>query len=218
VVPDADDHPFGPISDTLRRAAATLREADIPFLLGGSLAFWARGGKETVHDLDLVVRPADADPALDALEATGMRPERPPEGWLYKAWDGDVLVDLIFAPSGLEIDDDVLARAEELEVAAVGMRVMALEDALLTKLCALGEHQLDYEPLLQTARSLREQVDWEQVRSRTASSPYARAFFTLVEGLGVVDPPGPSPAVSVRPTSRAAGERPSLGPEPHAVR
>lgn len=220
MAPDADDHPFGPISETLRGAAATLREAGIPFLLGGSLAFWARGGKETVHDLDLVVRPADADAALDALSAAGMRPERPPEGWLYKAWDGDVLVDLIFAPSGLEIDDAVLERGEELEVAAVQMRVMALEDALLTKLCALGEHALDYEPLLQTARSLREQVDWDELRRRTGSSPYARAFFTLVEGLGIVEPStsDTGPSVSVRAARGASGARPSLGPEPHALR
>ena len=27
-----------------------------------------------------------------------MTPERPPEEWLVKAWDGDMLVDLIFDP------------------------------------------------------------------------------------------------------------------------
>lgn len=215
----SDASRFGPIEETLRRAAATLRDGGIPFLLGGSLAFWARGGKETVHDLDLIVRRQDADAALGALAGAGMRPERPPEGWLYKAWDGDVLVDLIFEPSGLEIDDEVLARGENLEVAAVEMRVMSLEDALVTKLCALGEHALDYEPLLQTARSLREQVDWDELRRRTAGNPYARAFFVLVEGLGVVEPAGaPRPAVSVR----APGERPdghrTLGPQPHDVR
>jgi hypothetical protein len=39
------------------------------------------------------------------------------------------------------------------------------------------------------ARPVREQVDWEEVRERTAESPYARTFFTLVEGLDVVQPP-----------------------------
>jgi hypothetical protein len=33
---------------------------------------------------------------------------------------------------------------------------------------------------------VREQVDWDAVRGRTAHSPYAAAFFTLAEGLGVV--------------------------------
>ncbi|HJS49306.1 MAG TPA: hypothetical protein VJ745_03210 [Gaiellaceae bacterium] len=34
--------------------------------------------------------------ALEALVLIGMRAERPPEDWLFKAWDGPILVDLIF--------------------------------------------------------------------------------------------------------------------------
>jgi len=40
---------------------------------------------------------------------------------------------------------------------------------------------------VQMARPVREQVDWAEVRARTEASPYARAFFTLVEELGIVD-------------------------------
>jgi predicted nucleotidyltransferase len=214
-----DDHPFGPISQTLRSAAATLREAGIPFLLGGSLAFWARGGKETANDLDLVVKPQDAEAALAALGEAGMRTERPPENWLLKAYDREVLVDIIFAPSGLEITDEVIARGEEVEVAAVRMRVMALEDALLTKLFALGEHQLDYEPLLQTARSLREKIDWAQLCDRSRGNPYAEAFFFLLERLDIVEAcdlrTEPSPVRELEPQSQ---RDPVLGPAPGAPR
>ena len=85
----------------------------MPFLLGGGLAVWARGGPNTDHDLDLMIRPRDAERALAALEAEGMRAEHPPEHWLVKAWDGEVLVDLIYEPSGMIVDDEVFARAEE---------------------------------------------------------------------------------------------------------
>ena len=54
----------------------------------------------------------------------------------------------------------------------------------------MGEHQLDYDAVLEIARTTREQIDWEAVRRRTADSPYAQAFFTLVEELGVVHPAG----------------------------
>jgi hypothetical protein len=67
------------------------------------------------------------------------------------------------------------------------MRVMALEDVLVTKLMALSEHSLRYESLLPIARALRERVDWEDVRGRTADSPFARAFFVMLEGLGVLE-------------------------------
>ena len=89
-----------------------------------------------------------------------MRPERPPEEWLLKAWDGDTLVDLIYCPKGLPMDDDVIARGEELSVLGMDIRVMALEDVMATKLMALTEHSLRYEGLLQIARALREQIDW----------------------------------------------------------
>jgi hypothetical protein len=218
---------FGPIAETLRKAAATLRGAGIPFLLGGSLAMWARGGKETTNDLDLMVKPHDAEAAAESLVASGMRRGQAPEEWLLKVYDGDVLVDLIFRPAGLgEIDDDVIARGEDLEVAAVRMRVMSIEDVLTTKLFALGEHYLDYEPLLQAARALREKIDWDSLRDRTAGNPYAAAFFTLVEELGIVaGDAGARPSrqrgeVEVRAVDGVAsgGTRPGIGPPADALR
>ena len=182
----SSEHSFEEISATLKKAASALRDNEIPYLLGGSLAFWAHGGPERRKDLDFMVKPEDAERALEALEAAGMRPEKPPEGWLYKGWDGDVLVDVIFRPKGMEIDDAVIERGEELEVLAMPLRVMALEDVLCTMLLALHEHHLDYSSLLEMARALREKVDWDDVRARTAHSPFARAFFTILEGTGII--------------------------------
>jgi predicted nucleotidyltransferase len=186
-VADADH--FEAIKESLKKAAAALHRAEVPFLLGGGLATWVRGGPESDHDLDLLVRAEDAERALETLAEEGMRTEKPPENWLYKAWDGDVLIDLIFSPSGQTITEENFERAEELEVNAVRMRVAALEDVLITKLLALGEHEADYGPVLELARSVREQVEWASVRARTAGSPFAKAFFTLVEELGIVPTP-----------------------------
>jgi hypothetical protein len=187
---------FDSLIDTMKIAVAALREADVQFMLGGSMAAWARGGPEPDNDLDLMVKPDDVDAALDALARAGMRTEHPPEEWLYKAWHGEVMIDLIFRPSGLELNDEVFERAEAMSVMAVGMPVMALEDALVTMLYALDEHALDYSRVLRIARALREQIDWPAVGARTSGSPYARAFLTLVEELGIA------------PTSRRAADRP----------
>jgi hypothetical protein len=187
------DQPFSQMEATLKKSAAALREAGIPFLLGGSLASWARGGPETRHDLDLMIKEEDVERALQALTEAGMRAEDPPEEWLVKAWDGDVLVDLIFWPKGLEIDDEVIARGEELAVLSMTMRVMAIEDVMITKLMALSEHHLRYEGVLAIARALRERVDWPHVRAATAASPFARAFFVIAEGLGILSHEGDAP-------------------------
>ena len=191
----ADEQEFAAIEHALKRAVSALRGADIPFLLGGSLASWARGGPETRHDLDLMIKPEDVDRALEAVADAGMETERPPEEWLVKAWDGETLVDLIYCPKGLPMDDDVIARGEDLSVLGMEIRVMALEDVMATKLMALTEHSLRYEGLLQIARALREQVDWPDVRARTESSTFARAFFVLLEGLEII-PASPARAPS----------------------
>jgi hypothetical protein len=178
---------FREMLPSLKKASAALREAEIPFILAGGVASWARGGPETDHDLDFMLKPEDAERALTTLEEAGMTPERPPEPWLYKVYDGDVLIDLIFSPSGLELTDEVIERSDELEVFAIPMRVMRPEDLLVTKLSAMTEHTINYRSCLEIARALREQIDWEDVRRRTEHSPFARAFFTLLEGLEIVD-------------------------------
>jgi len=191
------------VLETLKKSAAALRDAGIPYMLGGGVAAWARGGPESVHDVDLMIKPEDAQAALSALEDAGLRPENPPEEWLVKAWDGHVLVDLIFQPRCMEIDDEALQRAEVMNVKSQEMPVMALEDVLSTKLLALNERWLDYDQLLQIGRACREQIDWEEVRRRTAESPFARAFFEIVDGLGISEPAGAgaSPSGTRGPTT-----------------
>ena len=179
---------FERIEATLKRSVAALTSERVPFLLGGSLAVWARGGPDTCNDLDLMVRPDDADRALAALERAGMRTERPAEGWLYKALDGEVAIDLIFSPRAVPVDDATFERAEPVSVFGVELSAMALDDVVVSKLLALHDHYLDYEGPLQMARAVREKVDWKRVRSDTAGSPYARAFFTILEGLDLVAP------------------------------
>ncbi len=175
--------------EAMKRAVATLDAAEIPYLLGGGLGCWARGGPPSSNDIDLMVKPEDAARAQAALAETGLRPETPPEQWLLKAWDGEILIDLIFEPAGMRIDDAAIARGEPISVEAMGVRVMDLGDILTTKLFALDEHSADYRDLLLITRSLREQIDWEALRERTASSPFAAAFFTLAEGLEIVPVP-----------------------------
>jgi hypothetical protein len=179
---------FPELIEAMKAAAAALRDAEIPHLLGGGLAGWARGGPPTEHDVDFFVREEDAERALDVLVEAGMRPERPPEGWLVKAWCGEILIDLIFRPSGGPIADEHFDRAEQIDVMAQPLAVASLDDVITTKLLSLTEQEPDFTSVLELARSLREQIDWEFVRERTAPSPFARAFFTLIEELGIVEP------------------------------
>jgi len=173
------------MGDTTKKAVAALEADGIPYLLGGGLGCWAHGGPPSTNDVDLFILPGDADRSLEAMEKARLRTERPPEQWLVKAWDGDILIDLIFGPAGLEMSEEVFARGEVLGLFGMDIRVMALDDILVTKLMALDEHSLDLSQLLLIARALRENIDWESIDERTASSPYSRPFFALTEALGL---------------------------------
>ena len=175
---------FAHILETMKRCAAWLRAEQVDFVLAGSVAAWARGGPAVCSDLDFVVRPQDSERALEILAAHGLRTERPPEGWLVKAYDGDVLVDLIHEPNGLDLEQ-AFAAAEVLSVMSVDMPVMAADDVMVTKLSAFEEHYIDFEGLLPIARALREQIDWSDVRRRTADRPIAVGFLALAEALGI---------------------------------
>ena len=172
----------------MKAGAGVLQTSGIPFVLGGGLAAWARGGPKTEHDVDFLIRSEDGEAALAAFEHAGWKTERPPEGWLYKAWhENGGLVDLIYNPSGGPITDEIIERAVVLEVMALRIPVFSLEEVLTSKLLALTEQEPDFGSVLELARALREQIDWETVRERTEASPFAKAFFTLVEALGIVE-------------------------------
>lgn len=173
------------LTESLKRAVAALESHGLPYLLGGGLGCWARGGPPSSNDIDLMVKPEDAESAQRAMAEAGMRPETPPEQWLLKAWDGEILVDLIFEPSGMRITDEVIGRGDRLSVMAMKVCVMDLDDILVTKLLALDEHSADYRDLILITRSLREQIDWAGLRERTAASPFAAAFFTLADRLEI---------------------------------
>jgi hypothetical protein len=179
---------FDELIEAMKAGAGILQGCEIPFVLGGGLAAWARGGPKSEHDVDFMLKPDDADAALGAFEHAGWRTEKPPEGWLYKAWhENGALVDLIFCPSGGPITDETIERAPVREVMALRIPVFTLEDVMTTKLLSMTEQEPDYGAVLEIARALREQIEWDTVRERTDGSPWAKAFFVLVEELGIVD-------------------------------
>jgi nucleotidyltransferase DUF2204 len=180
---------FEELIQAMKDAVTVLQRAEVPFVLGGGLSAWARGGPRSEHDVDFLVRPEDVEAALSAFEAEGWKTDRPPEGWLVKAWhQNGSLVDLIFNPASGPITDELIERAPLAEVMAVRLHVSTLEDVMVSKLMALTEQEPDFGALLEWTRALREQIDWNEVRARSEASPFARAFFTLVEGLGIVEP------------------------------
>ncbi|WP_175009849.1 MULTISPECIES: nucleotidyltransferase family protein [unclassified Cellulosimicrobium] len=175
------------LHDGLRMTAAALAEAEIPHALVGGYAAWARGAPEPSHDADFAIREVDVDRAREVLREAGLEITEPTENWLFKAYHGGELIDVLYRMVGEPIDDDLLARTDELEVLAVRMPVLSATEIMASKLRVLGEHYCDFSRLLPVARAMREQIDWSEVRERVDDNPYARAFLFLLDELAVVD-------------------------------
>jgi hypothetical protein len=174
------------LATTLKRVAATLKAADIPFALGGSFAVYAHGGHSSDHDVDFLLREQDKDAALKALADVGFRTEQPPEDWLAKVYDEDRMVDLIYRPIETPVTDETLRDTEIISVEAISMPVISATRLMVHKLLSYSQHHCDFATGFPVARSLREQIDWARVRRETADSPYAEAFLMLLDRLDVV--------------------------------
>jgi hypothetical protein len=180
------------LATTLKRVAAALKHANIPFALGGSFAVYAHGGHSSDHDVDFLIREQDKDEALEVLAAVGFEVEQPPEDWLVKVYDDGRMVDLIYRPVESPVTDETLRDTEQLSVEAIFMPVLSATPLMIHKLLSYTQHHCDFATGLPVARSLREQIDWERVRLETAKSPYAEAFLVLLDRLDVVPLPGRS--------------------------
>ena len=174
---------------TLKRVASTLKAAEIPFALGGSFAVYARGGHSSDHDVDFLLREQDKEQALAELAKVGFRTEQPPEDWLVKVYDEDRMVDLIYRPVESPVTDATLRDTVMRPVEAINMPVVSATQLMIHKLLSYTQHYCDFATGLPVARSLREQIDWERVRSETTKSPYAEAFLVLLDRLDVVPLP-----------------------------
>src|SRR5205085_6298850 len=82
---------LGPRTEAFyRRAMETLRDARVPFLVGGAYTFAVYTGlARHTKDLDLFVRRADVERALGALAGAGYRTELAFTHWLGKAFSGE---------------------------------------------------------------------------------------------------------------------------------
>lgn len=173
--------------NTLKRVASVLKQAEIPFALGGSFAVYAHGGHSSDHDVDFLIRELDKERALAELGAAGFVAEQPPEDWLVKVFDADgLMVDLIYRPVETPVTDATLQDSLMRPVEAINMPVLSATQLMIHKLLSFTQHYCDFARGLPVARSLREQIDWDRVRRETAHSPYAEAFLILLDRLDVV--------------------------------
>ena len=181
------DHYAGsdpPASEEVTRVLASAIEAldgkDVPYLVMGGLAAAAYARPRTTEDIDVFVKPEDANRALDALAAAGCDVEETDPMWLYKAWMDGVLIDVIFRSSGdIYLDEQMVARAVAREIRGTAAKLISAEDFLVIKAVATTEqgshHWYDALGLI-----ARHPIDWEYLVERARQAGPRRVLSLLL--------------------------------------
>ncbi|MGS0688409.1 hypothetical protein ACVBEQ_25200 [Nakamurella sp. GG22] len=176
------------LREALRHSTSALKADGVPFALAGGYALWVHGAPESAHDVDLVVDEDDVEKAVASLAATDFRIERPPEDWLFKAFRGDAMVDVLHRLNGQRVDRELLDMAEDFDVLGLHIPVLPATQVITTKLRSMTERYCDFGQLIAPVRAVREQLDWPRIRVETADNDFAAAFLVLMERLGIAEP------------------------------
>jgi predicted nucleotidyltransferase len=164
--------------DVLDEAVSALDESGVPYALMGGIAVAALGSERFTHDIDIFVKPEDAETALEVLEAKGFRTEKTDLLWLFKGFKNDVLVDVIFKSAGtVRLDQEMLERSRIVEFYGRKIRALGPEDLFVIKALVLNEHCLNFDEkclrhlsdVLGLIRSC--EIDWDYILKRARLGP-----------------------------------------------
>jgi predicted nucleotidyltransferase len=118
-------------------ALDAIEEKNIPYALIGGIAASGLGRPRPTHDIDVFVRPEDAEVTLEALGRHGFDTERTDPLWLFKGWKDGMMVDIIFKSQGdIYFDDEMHARAMPIQFHGRDIHVVSPEDLIIIK-CAV---------------------------------------------------------------------------------
>jgi predicted nucleotidyltransferase len=148
-----------------------MEASGLKYVFIGGIASGGLGRPRSTHDIDLFVKPEDAQLALQALARAGFRTEKTDPSWLYKGFKEDVLVDVIFKSKGeIYLDAEMYTRSQQAEFHGKQLRLVAPEDLLIIKAAAHSEltpgHWHDATALLSHAS-----LDWDYLIRRARRAP-----------------------------------------------
>ncbi len=169
------------INKVMFAAIDAVEESGIPYALIGGVAVKSLGRTRVTHDVDLFVRPDDADRVLEVLEKKGFHTQKRDPFWLYKAWQDEILVDVIFKSTGdIYFDEEVRAHVRRVPYLGRYVNAISPEDLIIIKAAA---HQENNPHHWHDALAVLKQgnIDWDYLLRRAKNAP-RRILSLLIYG------------------------------------
>jgi hypothetical protein len=156
--------------EVLAESIGIIEGEGIPWAVFGSIAARVHGRPGPTEDIDFLVRPEDANSALEAFARAGFETEETNPRWIFKAIKNDVLVDLIFKIKGdIYLDDEMTSRVREGVYEGHKLPVVAPEDAIVI---AAASNDTETPEHWFNALSIiaNQEIDWDYLRRRARHS------------------------------------------------
>ena len=210
---DFHDHNLTDLSKiitTLFAAIEALEEKNVPYALIGGIAVKELGRPRITHDIDIFVKPDDANYVLTVLQEKGFAIEKRDPFWLFKGWRDEVLVDIIFRSCGdIYFEEEVRSHVRRIPCYGRFINAISPEDFIVIKSAA---HQEDNPHHWHDALAVLTQgnLDWEYLIRRSRFAP--RRVLSLLIYAQSNDIAVPTDAI--QKLYKIIFEQPSFRPEP----
>lgn len=156
-------------ADVYRSVLWHLREAGIPYLVGGTYALEHHAGLvRDTKDLDLFVRRADWSRVEETLAPHGVRCELVFTHWLGKARTDHHFIDLIFSGGNglVDVDDDWLRHGVPSVILEVPVHLVAAEEMIWSKAFVMERERFDGADITHILRQSGTSIDWVRLIQR----------------------------------------------------
>jgi hypothetical protein len=150
-------------------AIEIMHRLEIPFVVTGGIAMLEFGRKRVTKDLDFLIYRWDAVRLLELLQPLGYRTQRTDDKWVYHAFKGGQIIDLLFAlgkgflgnTDGVVLSDELIARSRKASLGGQEFLVISPEDLIHSKLLVSWkrDRQEDFQDILLIIENAK-YLDW----------------------------------------------------------
>jgi hypothetical protein len=166
--PDSDN---GESAELYRPVLASLHDAGIPFVVGGTYALERLAGfARRTKDLDLFVLREDWPRIEVALAQVGVEARIEFSHWIGKAMRGQDFVDLIFAGGNglVRVDEEWITHGTPGIVLGVPVHICPAEEMIWSKAFVMERERFDGADVLHIIRRSGRELDWPRLVRRFA--------------------------------------------------
>jgi hypothetical protein len=156
-----------------QRVMQEARALGATFAFGGAFATAVYTGElRNTKDFDFYVLPADREAMIEATVHSGLTDHferlNYDRSWIYRASDGDVLVDVIWAMANHRTDVDAswLSRGPLVEIRGERIRAIPIEELIWSKLYVLQRERTDWGDVLNLIAAQAASINWSHLLAR----------------------------------------------------